>query len=640
MFIALAPCGGASLFTGDRQKGGKRSRVRDTTKAVGGQSIQGVTRPPGAPHNSGCVASATPTWEHSLVNLREHAGLGSTGPINVGAADGTSAKGIAMPGSRNTLALMACGLALLVLYAPTVHGLAVTLWPDPTHSHGPLVLAVVAWLFARGIRHQLDLTPPEARGPTRPLAGALSFGLGLLAYVVGRSQSLFVLEVGSAFPVLLGLGLMVFGPRLLRSLWFPFVFMLFLVPLPGSFIDTVTHPMKLGVSWASEHLLAAMGYPIARTGVILNIGQYQMFVADACAGLTSLFMLEAFGLLYLNVVRHASALRNVILALLIVPISFASNVVRVVLLCLVTYHYGDEAGQGFVHDFSGSVLFAAALALTVAADTAARALARTLQRRRGGAGGAYGEPAASPGLWPRVRSWQGVGGSPALGAGVAAAAVAALALATALVPKPIAAEPVGDLERLIPARFGDWVVVDRPLIPVDVLANEPGETTLNSPYDQVVMRSYRNAASGAVVDLAVAYGKHQRQEVKIHQPELCFNSQGFRVTSSTPTLIERPAGSDGPAITARNLFSDGQRAKLAATYWIRIGKVYADSAWETRWEIFREGLSGRAVDGVLVRATMQVGSTPEAEQAHRISARFLGELLANGSPELRRALAP
>ena len=102
---------------------------------------------------------------------------------------------------------------------------------------------------------------------------------------------------------------------------------------------------------------------MARTGVILQVGPYQLLVADACAGLNTLLTLEALGLLYLNLVRHESAARNITLAMLIVPISFAANVIRVIALALITYHFGDAAGQGFLHGFAGMVLFLAALLL-------------------------------------------------------------------------------------------------------------------------------------------------------------------------------------------------------------------------------------------------------------------------------------
>jgi exosortase/archaeosortase family protein len=87
------------------------------------------------------------------------------------------------------------------------------------------------------------------------------------------------------------------------------------------------------------------------------------------------------GLLYLNVVRSASAFRNISLALLIVPISFAANVIRVVTLSLITYHFGDAAGQGFLHGFSGMVLFMAALLLTMSLD----GVLRWVDARRTGA---------------------------------------------------------------------------------------------------------------------------------------------------------------------------------------------------------------------------------------------------------------
>jgi exosortase len=135
-----------------------------------------------------------------------------------------------------------------------------------------------------------------------------------------------------------------------------------------------------------------VGYPISRAGVILQIGQYQLLVADACAGLQTLLTLEALGLFYLNLNPHNSAVRNVVLALLIVPISFAANVIRVIVLTLITYHAGSAAGQGFLHGFAGIVLFLTALMLILAADSALQ-----WQVRR------HAPAAAPPGLPPDAR---------------------------------------------------------------------------------------------------------------------------------------------------------------------------------------------------------------------------------------------
>jgi exosortase/archaeosortase family protein len=81
-----------------------------------------------------------------------------------------------------------------------------------------------------------------------------------------------------------------------------------------------------------------------------------------------MFTLEALGLLYMNLMNYTSAARNITLAVLLVPISFAANIVRVMILVLVTYHFGDAAGQGFVHGFAGMVLFLVALVLMLVVD--------------------------------------------------------------------------------------------------------------------------------------------------------------------------------------------------------------------------------------------------------------------------------
>jgi len=55
--------------------------------------------------------------------------------------------------------------------------------------------------------------------------------------------------------------------------------------------------------------------------------------------------------------------------------------VRVVILVLVTYYFGDEAGQGFVHGFAGMVLFMVALTLTIMLDSLYGAVLRWKARR-------------------------------------------------------------------------------------------------------------------------------------------------------------------------------------------------------------------------------------------------------------------
>jgi exosortase B len=254
-------------------------------------------------------------------------------------------------------------LGLVALFVPTYTDLAHTLWASEDQAHGPIILAVALFFFWHKHREIGELPPASAK------TGWPLFIFGLLLYILGRSQDILLFEVGAQIPVIAGLLLILRGWAAIRILWFPLLFLIFMVPLPGAVVDTLTLPMKMGVSWATEHILYEFGYPISRSGVILQIGQYKLLVADACAGLHTLFTLEALGLLYLHVVRHESVMRNALLAITIIPISFTANTIRVVALTLITYHYGDAAGQGFLHGFAGMVLFVSALLLIIAMDS-------------------------------------------------------------------------------------------------------------------------------------------------------------------------------------------------------------------------------------------------------------------------------
>lgn len=271
-------------------------------------------------------------------------------------------------------------LGLALLFGPTFHDLFSGAWIGEEQGHGPIIFFLSLWLIWRKW--------PEVRAacaPARPHPtgwAVLAFGLGI--HLLGRSQNILMFEVASILAVLAATVLLKLGARALRLLWFPFFFMLFMVPLPSELVAVLTMPMKMAVSWATEHLLFAAGYPISRSGVVLQIGQYQLLVADACAGLQTLLTLEALGLFYLNLMRHPSAIRNIALAILIVPVSFAANVIRVIALTLVTYYFGDAAGQGFLHGFAGMVLFVTALLMILALDSALQWFIKRREDARGG----------------------------------------------------------------------------------------------------------------------------------------------------------------------------------------------------------------------------------------------------------------
>lgn len=266
--------------------------------------------------------------------------------------------------SPGRVELIMLALGLLVMYVPTYIILDQTIWNIVGQGHGPVILMLTLWLGWQRWPAFMALTSRP-----RPVAGGIVFAIGLLFYVLGHSQDILMFDVGSQLLVLGGLFLFYKGWPGLKCMWFPLFFMLFIIPLPGIFVATLTGPLKSAVSYVAETIMYDLGYPVGRSGVTLTVGQYQLLVADACAGLNSIFALEAIGVFYMSIMQHANKIRNVLLAALILPISFVSNVARVIVLVLVTYYFGDEAGQGFVHGFAGILLFMVATVLTIAVDS-------------------------------------------------------------------------------------------------------------------------------------------------------------------------------------------------------------------------------------------------------------------------------
>ncbi|TRW17964.1 exosortase V [Glacieibacterium frigidum] len=246
------------------------------------------------------------------------------------------------------------GLAGVII--PSILSLGAGPWSEESGVHGPLVVATGIWLVIRRM--------PQIRALAEP--GSLPLALGVLVpaillYIFGRAYDFISVEIGALLLALLAVAYAYVGPKVLRLMWFPIFYLGFVIPLPGWVLDQVTAPLKLFVSEFVTGGLSLAGYPIARVGVTIYVAQYQLLVEDACAGLNSLISLAAIGLFYVYILRNTNWRYAMLLLALVIPIAILANCVRVTMLVLLTYYYGDAVAQGFLHEFAGMVTFTSAL---------------------------------------------------------------------------------------------------------------------------------------------------------------------------------------------------------------------------------------------------------------------------------------
>ncbi|MBA2723597.1 MAG: exosortase, partial [Methylibium sp.] len=218
-------------------------------------------------------------------------------------------------------------LGWALMYLPVYWWASNTIWQSDDHAHGPIVLAVLAWLLW-SLRESLAQSPGEAHPGWAWGWPVLAFGLAL--YVMGRVLNFSIFVFGSQTFVLAGALMLMKGTRALRLAWFPIFYTIFMIPLPGVLVDAITSPLKQWISVIVVEILYGVGYPIARTGVIIVVGQYQMLVADACSGLNSMFSLSALGTVFMYLMARKSVVHNAIMLASILPIAFASNIIRVI----------------------------------------------------------------------------------------------------------------------------------------------------------------------------------------------------------------------------------------------------------------------------------------------------------------------
>ena len=185
----------------------------------------------------------------------------------------------------------------------------------------------------------------------------------------------------------------------------------------------------------------------------------------------------------------------------------------------------------------------------------------------------------------------------------------------------------------VPKQFGEWRELPNPMVQVDTAVPTTEGTNRDQPYDDIVSRTYVNA-KGEQIMVALAYGSQQRQEIKIHRPELCYPAQGWQVERLNRTAFPLANG-QGVNIPGFRLVAKQARGPgyELVSYWIRIGNSYSDSAWTTRLAIMKEGLQGRMTDGVLVRVSQRSNQPPSTDDVFKRQEEFAAQLVAATAPE-------
>jgi len=263
------------------------------------------------------------------------------------------------PLKSHTTEFLLAGMFILT-YIPTL----LWLWDrwfarDSYYSHGILIPFVSGFLVWQ-MRDELAAIKPRRSPWGMPLIIT-----GLCVHLMSSLLRVYFTSGFSMLVVLSGLVLFFYGSKTLKKITFPVAFLIFMIPVPLVVITNISFKMKIFAAQIATAALNSMGLEAVRSGSVLKMQHTYVVVDDICSGLRSLISLTALGSIFAYWMK-APTYKRILLFCSTIPIAIATNVLRIVFLSFVSEVWGPAYAAGFVHDFSGFMVFALAFVLLYA----------------------------------------------------------------------------------------------------------------------------------------------------------------------------------------------------------------------------------------------------------------------------------
>jgi exosortase len=162
-----------------------------------------------------------------------------------------------------------------------------------------------------------------------------------------------------------GIPFYLFGWQLAKKLIFPCSYLVFCIPL--NFLDVIAFPLRILSSSLATGILNGLGIGAVRSGTAIYstvAGGFEFDVADPCSGLRSLLAMTALTAVYAYFTQK-TLLKQWILFIASIPLAVAGNIARIVTIAIMAEAFGGKFALTLYHDYSGYILFTAAISLMV-----------------------------------------------------------------------------------------------------------------------------------------------------------------------------------------------------------------------------------------------------------------------------------
>lgn len=177
-------------------------------------------------------------------------------------------------------------------YWPVLATLIKYIYRNDDYSFGLLIPFVVGYIvYLKWPEIQQKALQPSWLGLL-----IIAFGFGI--YIVGEIFGSSYIPSFSFVVVISGLLFLVGSWELVRSMGFPLLLLILMIPSNTWFIKHVSLQLQLIASTLAAGILSGIGVPVLRQGNVIDLGVRQLQVVAACSGLRYILSLLTLGLIY------------------------------------------------------------------------------------------------------------------------------------------------------------------------------------------------------------------------------------------------------------------------------------------------------------------------------------------------------
>jgi exosortase D (VPLPA-CTERM-specific) len=480
-------------------------------------------------------------------------------------------------------------------------------WIDaPEYSHGLLIPPVAVFL----IWQQKDrLEQVDFRGSWWGVALVLLGGFLLL---LGQLATVYTVVQYAYLMTLYGLVLAFTGRQAFRLLAVPLLILLFMIPLPQFVLANLSTKLQLLSSQLGVWFIRLFGISVFNEGNVIDLGGYQLQVAEACDGLRYLFPLMTLGFLMAYFYKGATW-KRVVLFLSSIPITIFMNSFRVGTIGVMVEHWGISMAEGFLHEFQGWAVFMVSAMMMIGEIAILNRIGH------------------EPGTWRQLFGVEFPAPSPRNARTehrimprsfmAACAMLLAFVAITLLIPRPMETFPARSSFDEFPTRVGPWQ--GRSFSMEGVYSDK-------LKLDDYLLANYDEGA-GSPINLYIAYYNSQRKGEAVHSPRSCLPGGGWQMRDFDQRTLDTVRIDGRPVRVNRSLVELGDQRQLVYYWFQQRGRIITNE-FAVKWYLFWDALTRHRTDGALVRlmvALPRTGSEVEAD-------RRLTELASRIAPTLTR----